>query len=193
MGLRPLVRRHNLMNESQSSSPPTPQEIATVGGGCFWCLEAAFAQLKGIKKVEPGFSGGLIQNPTYKKVCTGTTDHAETVQITYDPTIISFEKLLDVFFSIHDPTTLNRQGTDVGTQYRSVIFYHTVEQRRIAEEKIRELEKGGTWDNPIATEIKPLKGFYHAEKYHQQYYTQNSAKPYCRIVIAPKLSKLRKE
>jgi len=181
------------MNESQSSASPSKQEIAVVAGGCFWCLEAAFAQLKGVKKVEPGFSGGAIQNPTYEEVCAGTTGHAETVQITYDPTVISFKELLAVFFAIHDPTTLNRQGTDLGTQYRSAIFYHTAEQRRIAEEKIGELEKNGTWDDPIVTEIKPLEGFYQAEKYHQQYYRHNSAKPYCRVVIAPKLSKLRKE
>jgi peptide-methionine (S)-S-oxide reductase len=176
----------------RSSSQQGKLEIATLGGGCFWCLEAAYAELNGVERVESGYSGGKVANPSYQQVCTGTTGHAEVVQVTFDPNIISFKEILDVFFTIHDPTTLNRQGTDVGTQYRSVIFPHSLEQRTIAEHIIEELDAAGVWDAPIVTEIAPFTAFYLAEDYHQEYYRRNSRQPYCRVVIAPKLAKLRK-
>ena len=181
------------MNEVQSNSPQFHREIATLGGGCFWCLEALFNELKGIERVEPGYSGGSIPNPTYEQVCTGTTGHAEVVQITFDPKTIPFQDILEVFFSTHDPTTLNRQGADVGTQYRSVVFYHSPEQRAIIEETIQELDAGDRWSDPIVTEVKPFEAFYPAEGYHQRYYEQNREQGYCRAVIAPKLAKLRKQ
>jgi len=145
------------------------REIATIGGGCFWCLEAIFNELRGVKKVVSGYSGGNVPNPSYQEVCTGVTGHAEAVQITFDPLIISFNELLEVFFTIHDPTTLNRQGADVGTQYRSVIFYHTPEQKEIAKEVMAKIEKAKIWDAPVITEITAFKTFYPAEKYHQKY------------------------
>ena len=168
-------------------------ETVTLGGGCFWCLEAAFAQLKGVERVESGYSGGTVSNPSYEQVCTGTTGHAEVVQITFDPTIIAFQDILEIFFSIHDPTTLNRQGADVGTQYRSVMFYHSQEQKEIAEQTIKELDAAQLWNDPIVTEVTPFTAFYRAEDYHQGYYQRNSDQPYCRVVIAPKLAKVRKE
>lgn len=167
-------------------------EQATLGGGCFWCLEAVYDQLKGVTDVVSGYAGGRIPNPTYQQVCTGMTGHAEVVQITYDPAIISFGDLLDVFFTIHDPTTLNRQGADVGTQYRSVIFTHSPEQEQIARQKIADLTAAGVWDDPIVTEIKPLDRFYPAEDYHQEYFVNNPNQGYCRVVIAPKVAKFRK-
>ena len=176
----------------RSSSQQGKLEIATLGGGCFWCLEAVYARLNGIERVESGYSGGKVANPSYQQVCTGTTGHAEVVQVTFDPNIISFEEILDVFFTIHDPTTLNRQGADVGTQYRSVIFHHSLEQRTMAEHIIEELNVAGVWDAPIVTEVTPFATFYPAEDYHQEYYRRNSSQPYCRVVIAPKLAKLRK-
>ena len=169
------------------------REIATLAGGCFWCLEAVFNDLRGVEKVESGYAGGLIPNPTYRQVCTGTTGHAEVVQVTFDPDVVSFKELLEVFFTIHDPTTLNRQGADMGTQYRSAIFYHTPEQKMIAEEVIAELSAAKIWDDPIVTEVAPLTHFYPAEDYHQRYYEQNTEQPYCRAVIAPKVSKARKQ
>lgn len=168
-------------------------EIATLGGGCFWCLEAIFNELRGVEKVVSGYSGGNVPNPTYREVCSGTTDHAETVQITFDPQLISFRELLQVFFTIHDPTTLNRQGADVGTQYRSVIFYHTPEQKAIAQEVIAEFEKAKVWDAPIVTALTPFEAFYPAEEYHQEYFEHNPDEPYCRIVIEPKVAKFRKQ
>ncbi len=168
-------------------------EIATLGGGCFWCLEAIFNELRGVEKVVSGYSGGSVPNPTYREVCSGTTGHAEAVQITFDPQLISFRELLQVFFTIHDPTTLNRQGADVGTQYRSVIFYHTPEQEKIAKEVIAELEKAKVWDAPIVTALTPFEAFYPAEEYHQEYYNRNPEQPYCRIVIEPKVVKFRKQ
>ncbi len=168
-------------------------EIATLGGGCFWCLEAIFNELRGVEKVVSGYSGGSVPNPTYREVCSGTTGHAEAVQITFDPQIISFKELLQVFFTIHDPTTLNRQGADVGTQYRSVIFYHTPEQKSVAQEVIAELEKTKVWDAPIVTALMPFEAFYPAEEYHQEYYNRNPEQPYCRIVIEPKVAKFRKQ
>lgn len=166
-------------------------QLATLAGGCFWCLEAVFEQLKGVKKVESGYSGGHVPNPSYEAVCTGTTGHAEVTQVTFDPDGISFRDLLGVFFSIHDPTTPDRQGGDVGTQYRSAIFSHDDEQRRVAEDLVRELEAEHVFDDPIVTKIEPLKAFYPAEEYHREYYRRNSNQPYCRAVIAPKVAKLR--
>jgi peptide-methionine (S)-S-oxide reductase len=168
------------------------QEIATLAGGCFWCLEAVFKDLRGVEKVESGYTGGSLPNPTYYQVCEGTTGHAEVVQITFDAEVVSFKELLQVFFTIHDPTTLNRQGADVGTQYRSAIFYHSPEQKDIAERVIEELNQAEIYDDPIVTEVTPLTEFYKAEDYHQQYYEQNPNQPYCQAVIAPKVSKFRK-
>ncbi len=168
-------------------------EIATFGGGCFWCLEAVFEQLQGVKSVVSGYAGGRVPNPSYEQVCSGTTGHAEVVQITFDPEKIGYRELLEVFFTIHDPTTLNRQGGDVGTQYRSVIFYHTTEQEKVAKEVIEKLGASGTWENPIVTMVEEYNGFYPAEEYHQGYYQRNRERPYCQAVITPKLAKLRRE
>lgn len=168
-------------------------EKATLAGGCFWCLEAVFEELRGIEKVESGYSGGHVPNPTYEQVCTGTTGHAEVVQLTYDPGVISYREILEVFFTVHDPTTLNRQGPDVGTQYRSAIFYHDEEQRRTAEEVISELEEKGVWEDPIVTEVVPFEAFYPAEEYHHEYFRNHPDQPYCRVVIAPKVAKFRKQ
>jgi len=167
-------------------------EIATFGTGCFWCTEAVFQRLKGVIKVESGYSGGTVPNPSYEAVCTGKTGHAECSQITFDPKVISYAKLLEVFWKIHDPTELNRQGNDVGTQYRSVIFYHNEEQKKLAENYKKELDKEKIWDKPIVTEIVQSKAFYIAEDYHQNYYNQHSDKPYCSFVITPKLEKFEK-
>jgi len=166
-------------------------QLATLAGGCFWCLEAVFEQLKGVKKVDSGYSGGHVPNPSYEAVCTGTTGHAEVTQVTSDPDVISFRDLLGVFFSIHDPTTPDRQGGDVGTQYRSAIFHHDDEQRRVAEDLVRELEAEHVFDDPIVTKIEPLEAFYPAEEYHREYYRRNPTQAYCRAVIAPKVAKLR--
>jgi len=168
-------------------------EKATLAGGCFWCLEAVFEELRGIEKVESGYSGGHVPNPTYEQVCTGTTGHAEVVQLTYDPGVISYREILEVFFTVHDPTTLNRQGPDVGTQYRSAIFYHDEEQRRTAEEVIFEFEEKGVWEDPIVTEVTPFEAFYPAEEYHREYFRNHPDQPYCRVVIAPKVAKFRKQ
>jgi peptide-methionine (S)-S-oxide reductase len=170
----------------------TQTETATLGGGCFWCLEAVYLELRGVERVVSGYAGGQPANPSYELVCTGTTGHAEVVQITYDPDVIAFGELLDVFFTIHDPTTLNRQGADQGTQYRSVIFSHSPQQRAEAERKIAELTAAGVWDDPIVTQVAPLEAFYPAEAYHQDYYRRNQANPYCGVVIAPKVAKARK-
>jgi peptide-methionine (S)-S-oxide reductase len=169
------------------------RETATVGGGCFWCLEAVFEQLRGVERVESGFAGGTAANPSYQQVCTGTTGHAEVVQVTFDPAVISFRDLLDVFFAVHDPTTLNRQGVDVGTQYRSVIFYHSPEQKRVAEEAIAGLRAAGVWDNPIVTEVVPFQAFYRAEDYHQGYFRTNPEQGYCQTVVSPKVAKFRRQ
>lgn len=166
-------------------------QVATLAGGCFWCLEAVFEQLRGVTKVMSGYTGGHVTNPSYEAVCTGTTGHAEVTQVTFDPHQISFRDLLGVFFSIHDPTTLDRQGGDAGTQYRSAIFYHDEEQRRAAEEFVRELEAEQVFDDPIVTKLEPLKAFYPAEEYHREYYRRNPNQAYCRAVIAPKVAKLR--
>ena len=166
-------------------------QLATLAGGCFWCLEAVFQQLRGVTKVVSGYAGGTVPNPSYQAVCTGTTGHAEVTQITFDPGVIPYRDLLEVFFTIHDPTTLDRQGNDEGTQYRSAIFYHSPEQKAEAERVIKELEAEKVWDDPIVTEVAPLETFYPAEGYHQDYYTRNANQPYCRAVIAPKVAKLR--
>jgi len=168
-------------------------EIATLAGGCFWCLEAVFDELKGVESVESGYSGGHVRKPSYAQVCNGDTGHAEVVQITFDPQLLSLRDLLTVFFTVHDPTTLNRQGNDVGTQYRSAIFYHNEEQKKIAEAVIQEIGAEKIWDDPIVTEVKPFDQFYVAEDYHQEYYKNNSFQPYCRIVIAPKVAKIRRK
>lgn len=168
-------------------------QIATLAGGCFWCLEAIFVQLKGVRRVESGFSGGTLDNPTYKQVCSLDTGHAEVVQVTFDSQEITFSELLSVFFSIHDPTTLNRQGGDIGSQYRSAIFHHSLEQERIAREKITDLDQLNLWDNPIVTQVVPFEKFYRAEDYHQNYFANNSNQSYCSIVIAPKVAKFRKQ
>jgi peptide-methionine (S)-S-oxide reductase len=168
-------------------------ETATLGAGCFWCVEAVFQELKGVHSVVSGYAGGATDNPTYYEVCSGTTGHAEVVQVTFDPTVISFAELLSVFWRTHDPTTLNRQGADVGTQYRSVIFYHSEEQRAIAEQAKQETDASGLWPRPIVTEIAPFTRFYPAEESHQNFYRSNPYQPYCLVVIDPKLRKLRKE
>ena len=166
-------------------------ELATLAGGCFWCLEAVFEQLRGVTRVSSGYAGGHVPNPSYQAVCTGMTGHAEVVQVAFDPGVISYGDLLGVFFTLHDPTTVNAQGGDVGTQYRSAIFYHDDEQRRTAEAVVRELEAEHVFDDPIVTEIVPLPEFYPAEEYHREYYRRNPNQPYCRAVIAPKVAKLR--
>ncbi|MDA4119664.1 MAG: peptide-methionine (S)-S-oxide reductase MsrA [Thaumarchaeota archaeon] len=166
-------------------------ELATFGSGCFWCSEAIFSELEGVRKVEPGYSGGTVANPTYEDVCTDTTGHAEVAQVTFDPSVISYRELLEVLFSTHDPTTLNRQGGDDGTQYRSVIFYRDEQQKKEALAIIKELTDDKVFRDPIVTEVVPLKAFFPAEDYHRDYYKRNSSQPYCRAVIAPKLSKFR--
>ncbi|WP_447637517.1 peptide-methionine (S)-S-oxide reductase MsrA [Flavobacterium microcysteis] len=168
-------------------------EIATFGGGCFWCTEAIFLELDGVKKVESGYTGGKTENPTYEEVSTGTTGHAEATQITFDPNKISFGELLEIFFATHDPTTLNRQGADIGTQYRSEIFYHNDEQKKLAEEYIKILDAENTFGKPVVTKVSPAGKFYVAENYHQNYYARNKEKSYCSYVITPKVEKVRKQ
>ena len=169
------------------------KEIITLGGGCFWCLEPVYDELKGVEDVVSGYAGGAPANPTYEQICTGRTGHAEVVQVTFDPSVVSLKEILQVFFTIHDPTTLNRQGADVGTQYRSVIFYENEAQRQVAEEVIAEVNAAQIWKGPIVTELMPLPAFYQAEDYHQEYYLHNPNQGYCRIVIAPKVAKFRKQ
>ena len=167
------------------------KEVVTLGGGCIWCIEAFFDELEGVEDAESGYSGGRVENPTYQQVCTGTTGHAEVVQITFDPKIVSLREILEVFFAMHDPTTLNRQGADIGTQYRSVIFYRNQEQKAVAEQVVREIHDAHLWEAPIVTEIAPFTAFYKAEDYHQEYYKLNPGQGYCRVVIAPKIEKFR--
>jgi peptide-methionine (S)-S-oxide reductase len=181
------------MNQTFGNVTPAQEETATLGGGCFWCLEAVFDNLQGVKDVVSGYSGGAMANPSYREVCNGTTGHAEVIQVRFDPTALSYADLLRVFFSIHDPTTPNRQGADIGTQYRSVIFYHTPEQKTTAEEIIQDIEKHHLWERPVVTEIAALEAFYPAEDYHQEYFANNNRQPYCQIVIAPKVSKFRRQ
>jgi len=175
--------------QTKQSKKSTNMEIATLANGCFWCTEAIFQQLKGVEKVTSGYTGGNLKNPTYKEICTGNTGHAEGIQIEFDSNIISYQEILDVFFSTHDPTTLNRQGYDTGTQYRSAIFYHSETQKEIAEAFIAALTNAHVFDNPIVTEITPLGIFYIAENYHQNYYNNNKSQGYCQAVINPKLAK----
>jgi peptide-methionine (S)-S-oxide reductase len=169
------------------------RELATLGGGCFWCLEAVFKDLKGVEGVVSGYAGGDLENPSYEQVCGGGTGHAEVVQIAFDPQVVTYRDLLDVFFTIHDPTTRDRQGADVGPQYRSVILYHGPEQKAAAEQAIADLKPKGIWRAPIVTEVVPLETFYPAESYHQDYFANNPRQRYCQIVIAPKVAKFRKE
>jgi peptide-methionine (S)-S-oxide reductase len=169
------------------------KELATLGGGCFWCLEAVFEQVRGVERVQSGYAGGSVPNPSYEQVCTGATGHAEVVQVTFDPAIISFRDILDIFFGIHNPTTRDRQGADVGTQYRSAIFYHSAEQKRIAEERIAELHAAQIWPAPIVTQVVPFEAFYPADDYHQGYFRSHPRQPYCQAVVSPKVAKFRKQ
>lgn len=167
------------------------KETATIGGGCFWCIDAVLSELAGVERAECGYAGGTVPNPTYEQVCSGRTGHAEVVQVAFDPTVLSFKDLLRVFFTIHDPTTLNRQGADVGTNYRSVIFYHNDEQKSQVYEVIHDITAAGLWNRPIVTQLEPLKAFYKAEQYHQEYFKNNARQPYCQMIIAPKVRKFR--
>ncbi len=178
------------MNEPMNTNS---QEVATLGGGCFWCLEAVYDNLQGVTDVVSGYSGGKMAHPSYNLVCTGLTGHAEVVQVTFDPQQISFKEILEVFFSIHDPTTRNRQGADIGPQYRSAIFYHSPEQKEAAEQVIRELTEAQVWGKPIVTEVTPFQAFYPAEEYHQEYFAKHPDQGYCQMVIAPKVAKFRKK
>lgn len=175
------------------SSNHNQLEVATLGGGCFWCLEAVYVELNGVEKVVSGYAGGHVKHPTYREVCSGSTGHAEVVQVTFDPAVISYADILRVFFTIHDPTTLNRQGADVGTQYRSIILYHDETQKQTAVEVMNEIAAQRIWPNPLVTELAPLDAFYPAEEYHQNYFAQNPMQPYCQVVIAPKVAKFRKQ
>ena len=177
---------------SKGGASPT-REVATLASGCFWCTEAVFNEIRGVERVESGYSGGTVPSPNYEQVCTGTTGHAETVQVTFDPTVISFKDILQLFFTTHDPTTQDRQGADVGTQYRSAIFYHNADQRSTAEQVIKEINASKVWKRPIVTEVSPFKTFYKAEDYHQNFYQNNPSYGYCKVVIDPKIAKLRKQ
>ena len=182
------------MDAADRGRQETPrEEIATLAGGCFWCLEAVYADLEGVLRVESGYAGGTVPNPSYQQVCAGTTGHAEVVQVTFDPRVLSYRDLLEVFFNIHDPTTLNRQGHDIGTQYRSAIYYHSPQQKTTAEQTIRELSEARRFANPIVTEVAPLTAFYKAEPYHQEYFAHNPFQPYCQAVVGPKVAKFRKQ
>ncbi|HEX8531167.1 MAG TPA: peptide-methionine (S)-S-oxide reductase MsrA [Cytophagales bacterium] len=193
---KPNTQKHMQTQEKtpivQTSVNTDGLETATFGAGCFWCVEAVFQQLEGVKTVVSGYTGGKVENPTYRQVSAGTTGHAEVIQLTYDPKVVTFPELLEVFWQTHDPTTLNRQGADVGTQYRSAVFYHTPEQKELAEKYKKELDAAGAFNGPIVTEIVPAGKFYRAEDYHQNYYNLNSSQPYCSYVITPKLDKLKK-
>lgn len=189
-GQRKTSENPTAMNNQSAEN--TGLAVATFGNGCFWCTEAIFQRLKGVTKVVSGYTGGKVKNPTYKEVCTGLTGHAEAIQITYDPKVISYPELLEVFWQTHDPTTLNRQGADVGTQYRSAIFYHTDEQKKLAEEYKKKLTESGAFNDPIVTEISPATEYYPAENYHQNYYNLNGSAPYCSYVIQPKIDKFKK-
>jgi peptide-methionine (S)-S-oxide reductase len=177
---------------AEKTSLPKRSEVATLGGGCFWCTDAVFSMLEGVQQVEPGYAGGSVPNPTYEQVSTGTTGHAEVVQLTFNPDVISFRQILEVFFAVHDPTTLNKQGSDIGTQYRSIILHHNDQQKAIAENFIAELEKEKPWNAPIMTEVQPFRAFYKAEDYHKNYFMKHPEQQYCQLIIAPKIEKLRK-
>jgi peptide-methionine (S)-S-oxide reductase len=187
-GCSQTAKKQTAMNKDLSHL-----SVATLGAGCFWCVEAVFQQLKGVDTVVSGYSGGKVDKPTYKEICTGTTGHAEVTQIYFDPKTISFEELLEVFFNTHDPTQLNRQGNDEGTQYRSVIFYHNEEQKQIAEVYKKQISGAGTFDKPVVTEISPFTKFFPAEDYHQNYFNQNGSQPYCVYVVRPKVEKFQKQ
>jgi peptide-methionine (S)-S-oxide reductase len=182
----------NKFNGETMVSHSNQLDTITLGAGCFWCVEAVFQQLKGVHSVVSGYSGGHVENPSYEEICTGNTGHAEVCQVTFDPTVISLSEILEVYWKTHDPTTLNRQGADIGTQYRSVIFYHSVEQQKLAAEIKVALEKEKIWQNPVVTQLVPYENFYKAEDYHQEYYFNNTAQPYCSMVITPKLDKFKK-
>ncbi len=187
-------RENNMSPDGMAThtSPGDSLQVATFGSGCFWCTEAIFQQVKGVHKVESGYSGGHVKNPTYKEVCMGQTGHAEVIQVTYDPNEVTFEELLEVFWGTHDPTTLNRQGADIGTQYRSVVFYNNPPQKELAETDKKRLDASGAFNDPVVTEISPFTKFYKAEDYHQNYYNLNGNAPYCAIVIRPKMDKFKK-
>jgi len=180
------------MSSEQIGNDRNQTETITLGGGCFWCIEAVFAELKGVEQVESGYSGGRTENPGYYDVCSGNTGHAEVVQVIFDPSVISLREILEVFFTVHDPTTLNRQGADVGTQYRSAVFYRNDAQKAVAESMIQELNAAKIWSSPIVTEVIPFNKFYKAEDYHQEYFKYNGQQPYCQMVVAPKVAKVRK-
>ena len=184
-----VVLGTNAMSQTVTNSQAN--EVITVGGGCFWCTEAVFEQLKGVEKVESGYSGGTVPNPTYEQVSTGDTGHAEVSQITFDPKVVSLKTILEVFFTVHNPTTLDRQGNDVGTQYRSAIFYRNDEQKAVAKQVIKEIAAAKIWDGQIVTQLTPFKAFYKAEDYHQEYFKLHGKQPYCQVVIAPKVAKFR--
>lgn len=179
--------------DGMREKPMEKEEVATLGGGCFWCLEAVFDEVRGVHDVESGYMGGHVPNPTYQQVCSGTTGHAEVVRVRFDPDEVTYRELLEIFFTIHDPTTLDRQGADVGPQYRSVIFHHSPRQRETAEEVIDEMEAARVWDDPIVTHVEPAGTFFPAEEYHRDYYRRNPEQPYCRVVIEPKVARLRAE
>lgn len=187
-----MGHKTTMMEAESRVKLPRDRGQATLGGGCFWCTEAVFLELMGVTKVESGYSGGTVANPSYEQICTGETGHAEVIQITYDAEVISYRQLLQVFFTVHDPTTPNRQGNDVGSQYRSVIFYHDEEQKRIAERVIKEINESKIWGRTAVTELVPFEVFYKAEEYHQEYFRRNSWQPYCQVVVAPKVAKFRK-
>ena len=180
-----------MVEQHHTPSKTKKIEVATLGGGCFWCTEAIFSEIEGILEVEPGYSGGQLETPTYEKVCTGTTGHAEVVRIVFDSEVISFQEILEIFFAMHDPTTLNRQGADVGSQYRSVVFYHSPNQKVAAEKLIKKYNQENKHGSPIVTQVMPFQSFHEAEKYHKEYYRQNLGKPYCRLIISPKIKKIR--
>ncbi|MEJ2126425.1 MAG: peptide-methionine (S)-S-oxide reductase MsrA [Candidatus Bathyarchaeota archaeon] len=182
-----------MSNKQQKPTKTDKLEVATLGGGCFWCIEATFDQIKGVVKVESGYSGGKTSAPSYEQVCTGTTGHAEVVQVTFDSAVLSFREILEIFFTAHDPTTLNQQGADIGTQYRSVIFYHSEKQKETIKKVIQEFETKKGWNRPIVTQVEPFKKFYKAEDYHDKYFARHPQAGYCKVVIAPKIAKLRKK
>jgi peptide-methionine (S)-S-oxide reductase len=186
------VQEPQTTDKLQTSMNTNHSDTITLGAGCFWCVEAVFQNLEGVEKVVSGYSGGTVKNPSYKEVCMGTTGHAEVCQLTYDPNKVSIPEILEVFWQTHDPTTLNRQGNDIGTQYRSAIFYHTPEQKKIAEEYKAKLDSSGAFDRPVVTEITAYNNFYPAEDYHQNYYNENGSEPYCQFVVRPKVEKFKK-
>jgi peptide-methionine (S)-S-oxide reductase len=187
------VTERTTMTASEAAAPGGGKEIATLAGGCFWCLEAVYDEMAGVESVVSGYMGGRVADPSYEQVCGGDTGHAEVVQITFDPAVVSFRDLLEVFFVIHDSTTLNRQGNDIGTQYRSAIFYHSPEQKRVAEQVIAAIGQGGLFDRPVVTEVVPAETFWPAEDYHQEYFARNPNQSYCMFVVSPKVSKFRKK